>query len=344
MKKILSNEMISSLTLEISLLLHAGIPVGDALSLLSEESEYKELLQGMAQKADEGASLSTCLRESEKFPSYVCGLIDVGEHAGRTEEALKALSYYYERRVRLNRRIRSAFLYPAIMLVLMLIVIGVLLIKVLPIFDDVYASLGGQLTGVGGGLLMLGHWLDRVMPALWILLAVAVIFIAVFAAAGAFRDRVLALWRKHRGDKGIFGKINTSRLIQAFAMGISSGLQAEESLDLAADLLVDIPAARKRCLNCRTLLDEGQTLSMAMQGSSLLPASACRLMELGQRSGAMDTTIEKIADDLADQSEYAIEELVSRIEPALVLICSLLVGLILLSVMLPLMHIMAAIG
>lgn len=336
--------MISSLMLEISMLLHAGIPVGDALALLSEENDYKEILRGMPQKADDGMSLSACLRESGQFPAYVCGLIDVGEHAGRTEEALKALSGYYERRVRLNQRIKSAFLYPAIMLVLMLIVIGVLLIKVLPIFDDVYASLGGQLTGLGGGLLMLGHWLDRVMPALWILLAAAVIFIAVFGTVGAFRDSVLALWRNHYGDKGIFGKINTSRLIQAFAMGISSGMQIEESLDLAADLLIDIPAARQRCLNCRALLDEGQTLGMAMKNSGLLPAGSCRLMELGQRSGAVDVTVEKIAEDLADQSEFAIEELVGRIEPALVLICSLLVGLILLSVMLPLMHIMAAIG
>lgn len=344
MNKILSNEMISSLMLEISMLLHAGVSVGDALALLAKESDYKDFLQDMPQKADDGMSLSACLRESGRFPAYVCGLVDVGERAGRTEEALSALSRYYERRVQMNRKIRSAFLYPAVMLVLMLIVIGVLLIRVLPIFDDVYASLGGQLTGIGGSLLTLGRWLDKIMPVLWALLAAAVIFIAAFAAVASFRDKVLSLWRKSRGDQGIFKKINTSRMIQAFAMGISSGLTVEEALKLSAELLADTPAAGKRCLHCLSLLDEGKKLGEAMQESGLLPAHSCRLLELGQRSGSMDRTLEKIAADLADESEYAIETLVSRIEPALVLTCALLVGLILLSVMLPLMHIMAAIG
>lgn len=344
MKKAISNEGIASLTLELSMLLHAGVSAGDALALLSEEEEYRELLAGMAQQADEGASLAACLRDSGKFPAYVCGLIEVGEHAGRTEEALSALSRYYERRTRLDRRIRSALLYPAVMLVLMLVVIGVLLVKVLPIFNDVYASLGGQLTGVAGGLLTLGRWLDSAMPFLWVLLALVVVFFGLFAAIGPFREKVLGLWRKRRGDKGIFRRMNTARLVQALAMGMSSGLQMEEALELAAELMSDVPPAQKRCMDCREKLDQGKPLSEAMLESGLLPARSSRLLELGQRSGAADTTMEKIASDLSEDSEAAIEDMVSRIEPALVLVCSLLVGLILLSVMLPLMHIMSAIG
>ena len=81
-----------------------------------------------------------------------------------------------------------------------------------------------------------------------------------------------------------------------------------------------------------------------MKESGLLPAAQCRLLELGQRSGAGDAAMEKLARDLQEESEAALEEKVSRIEPALVLVCSVLVGMILLSVMLPLMNIMAAIG
>ncbi len=344
MGKLISNESIASLTLELSMLLHAGISVGDTLALLEKEAEYKDILEGIPEKADSGVSLADCLKESGKFPPYVCGLIDVGEHAGRTEEALAALSRYYERRIRLNRRVKSALLYPAIMLVLMLVVIGVLLIKVLPIFDDVYASLGGSLTGVAGGLLTMGRWLDKAMPVLWVLLAVIVVFLALFAAASSFREKVLGVWRRSRGDKGVFRKMNTARLVQAVAMGMSSGLRAEEALELAAELLEDVTDAKKRCLDCRALMDEGKTLSAAMQESKLLPAASCRLLELAQRSGSTDTTLEKITADLSEDSENAIEALVSRVEPALVLVCSLLVGLILLSVMLPLMHIMSAIG
>ena len=84
------------------------------------------------------------------FPSYVGGLVEVGERSGRLEQALSALSQYYLHREQLNRQIRSSLTYPAVLLVLMLAVIGVLLVRVLPCHDRVYLS-GGELTGVAGG-------------------------------------------------------------------------------------------------------------------------------------------------------------------------------------------------
>ncbi len=344
MKKTITNTELSGLTMELYLLLHAGVGVGDALALLEQEETYKDLLAGMSQQADSGAPLSACLRESGRFPAYLCGLIEVGEGTGRTEEALSALSRYYEQRARLDRRVRSALLYPAVMLVLMLLVIGVLLVKVLPIFNDVYISLGSRLTGVAGGLLALGRWLDSAMPVLWALLAAVVALCAAFALADGFRDKLLGVWRRRQGDRGVSRRINNARLTQALSMGMASGLPLEKALELSASLLSDNPAAQARCRSCCEQLDQGVSLAQAMRASALLPASACRLLELGQRSGSADMAMEKIARDLADESDAAIEELVSRVEPALVLVCSVLVGLILLSVMLPLMHIMSAIG
>ena len=344
MKKTITNTELSGLTMELYLLLHAGVGVGDALALLEQEETYKDLLAGMSQQADSGAPLSACLRESGRFPAYLCGLIEVGEGTGRTEEALSALSRYYEQRARLDRQVRSALLDPAVMLVLMLLVIGVLLVKVLPIFNDVYISLGSRLTGVAGGLLALGRWLDSAMPVLWALLAAVVALCAAFALADGFRDKLLGVWRRRQGDRGVSRRINNARLTQALSMGMASGLPLEKALELSASLLSDNPAAQARCRSCCEQLDQGVSLAQAMRASALLPASACRLLELGQRSGSADMAMEKIARDLADDSDAAIEELVSRVEPALVLVCSVLVGLILLSVMLPLMHIMSAIG
>ena len=346
MKKSISNGEIASLCLELSMLLHAGVGAGDALALLAEESDpgFRTMLEGMARQVDGGMPLSAAMKEDGRLPVYVCGLVEVGERAGRTEEALAALARYYEDRARLDRRIRSALLYPAVMLALMLVVIGVLLVRVLPIFDDVYASLGGQLTGVAGGLLTLGRWLDGAMPVLLVVLVLVAALFGLFAAVEPFRKKVLALWRGSRGDRGVSRKMNTARVAQALAMGLSSGMPMEEAVSLAAGLMEDVPPARERCMDCRARMDQGETLSGAMKGSGLLPAHQCRLLELGQRSGAGDAAMEKIARDLSEESEAALEDKVSRVEPALVLVCSILVGLILLSVMLPLMNIMAAIG
>ena len=100
----------------------------------------------------------------------------------------------------------------------------------------------------------------------------------------------------------------------------------------------------QRCKDCRTRLEQGEAQGSALKNSGLLPAASCHLLELGLKSGSGERSMEKIAGDMAENSEAALEEAVSRVEPALVLVCSALVGIILLSVMLPLMHIISAIG
>ncbi len=342
MKTILSNEETGALCAELAILIRAGESPMGALSNMTEVDENNDLLKKLAGDVENGMTLGEALKESGAFPAYMCGLVQAGEEAGRTEEALEALAQYYEDRVRLNRRIRSALLYPAVMLLLMLVVIGVLLVKVLPIFDDVYASLGGALTGVAGGLLTLGRWLDKIMPVLWILLAAVVVFAAAFAVSESFRDKISGSWKKSHGDKGISRKLNNARFAQAMSMCMASSISPEKSAELAAGLMD--AGAKERCSGVQGRLEGNESLSAALQGCGVLSASQGRLLEIAQLKGAEDKAMSQIAGNLMEEGETALDTLVSRVEPALVLVCSILVGLILLSVMLPLMHIMAAIG
>ena len=346
MKKAITNEAISSLCMGLSLLLHGGLSAEDALRLLAEESEEPQnrVLKSMAKQMEEGETLSAAMKREGCFPSYVCGLTETGERTGRLEEALHALADYYEEKVQTERRVRNALLYPAIMLTLMLVVIAVILIRVLHVFNQVYESLGGRLTGVAAVLLNLGTLLGKAMPVLWGLLALAAVFLAVFSLSTAFRTSVLGIWRHRNGDKGVSRKMNNARIARALAMSMASGLQAEEALELAEGMFDDIPAAKCRVKECRACLENGSAIEEAMMKSGLIPAAKCHLLKLGYKSGVQDATMDKIAADLAEESATALEGQVSRIEPALVLICSLLVGLILLSVMLPLTHIMTSIG
>lgn len=346
MKKTLTQEEISSLCYELSLLLNddSDIQTEDALDILVKESDpaYQEMLKDMRDKVKDGDTLAKAMEETGRFPAYVCGLVNVGEKKS-LGKALSAIVRYYEDRIRMNQRIRSALLYPAVMLMLMLLVIAVLLIRVLPIFDDVYASLGGRLTGIAGGLLVMGRWLDRIMPVLWVFLAVLAVFLGAFAAVPAFREKVMMFWRNRRGDKGLSRQMNNAMAAKAMAMGLETDMMSiDEAVELASEVLGDVPAARERCLKCRQRLDEGAQTGEALEESGLLPPRACHLLEMGSTKEA--EVMDKIAEDLYQKSEAALEETVSRVEPALVMVCSVLVGLILLSVMLPLMHIMSAIG
>lgn len=346
-QKTLSNAEVSGLCLELSLLLRAGVAAGDGLHLLAEEETdpaRSAMLTAMADQADGGEPLSAALRQTGSLPAYVTGLVEVGERSGRTEEALGALARYYEERERLDRYVRSALLYPAILMLLMVVVVVVLLSRVLPVFDDVYASLGSGLTGVAGSLLALGRWLDRAMPALLALLAIAAVFLTAFASSGTFRASLLGWWNRRHGDRGLARQLAATRSAQALAMGLMSGLPVEESLSLAASLQEDVPAAAARCQEASARLERGENLAAALRGAGVFSAADCRLLALGLRSGTGDTVMAELSRRMGEDSRQAMEDKLGRVEPAMVIATSLLVGLILLSVMLPLMHIMAAIG
>lgn len=346
-KKKLPYSELSRFCQSLSMSLEAGIGVGSSLILLAEDEPagvLRDVLTEMGSGADAGMPLSAAMGEAEVFPAHMVRLVEVGERTGKQLEALNALAHYYEERERMDWRIRNALTYPAILLLLMLAVIVVLLTKVLPIFDDVYASLGGRLTGVAGGLLKLGQGLEVVMPVLLVLLAVVVICVIVFALSGTVREKVLALWRHKRGDKGLSRKQTEARFAQALAMGLSSGLPLDEAVELAALLLEDTPAAVARCRDCVGRLERGDSLVQALQSSGVLPARSCRLLAMGLRSGNGDTAMAEIARRLSEEADRTLESKVSGVEPALVLVTSLLVGVILLAVMFPLLNILSVVG
>lgn len=343
----LTNEDLSTLCKGIACLIHAGIGAGDAFASMSEDEKDPaccQMLLNMARRADDGVALATVFRETGAFPAYVCALLEVGERVGKLEEALTALAVYYEGRSRMDRRLRAALLYPSLLLMVLLAVVVVLLVWVLPVFDDVYAQLGSGLTGLAGGLLNLGIALRRVMPIMCVVLLAVVVLVVLTAAWPDFRKKCMVIWRKRRGDKGVTRTIHTARFAQALSMGLSSGLTPEEAVQLATILAEGTEGFCKRCKDCLQEMEQGKSMPAALRESELLPRSECRLLEAGLRGGSGEYVMEEVAQRLLEESELELEAKVGRIEPALVIVTCAMVGVILLSVMLPLMHIMTTIG
>jgi len=229
----LTNEELGTLCTCLAHLVHAGISGADGLALLARDEgdrETRALLSRMAQRADEGVSLGRVFGDEACFPGYLCGLLSVGERVGRTEQTLQALGEHYHSRARMDERLRAALLYPAVLLAVMLAVVVVLLVWVLPVFNDVYARLGSRLTGVAGGLLRLGQALRACLPALCVLAGVLAVGLFLFSLRPAFGQRLAALWRARRGDRGVSGRIADARFLQALAMGMGSGMTWQEAL------------------------------------------------------------------------------------------------------------------
>lgn len=341
-----SNTEIARLCRALALLVHAGVGLGDSLALLAREESgsFAQLLEDLGRQADQGIPLAEAMQASGQFPPYVTGLLAVGERTGHAEECFASLSRYYEDRERMDRFLTTSLTYPAILLLLMVVIIAVLLSKVLPVFQDVYASLGGSLSGLAGGLLTVGQGINLAMPVLCVLLAAATLFVAAFATRPALRQRLLALWRKGHGHKGVSKKLSDARFAQGLSLGLQSGLVMEEAVELAGHLLADVPSAQAACQVCAQRLQTGEPLAEVLEETGLLPVSACRLLALGLRAGSADQVMAELAARLSEEAQDALNRRVGQIEPALVISTSLLVGVILLAVMLPLMNIMSAIG
>lgn len=325
-------------------LIHAGIGTGDALTLLAvDESDpfCREILNRMAEKTDAGCTLCAAFREAGCFPAYVCTLLDVGEQVGKTEETLLSLAHYYEARGQMNRRIKNAVLYPTVLLSVLLAVAVILLVWVLPVFNDVYAQLGSRLTGLAGGLLAFGSTLRKLLP----LVCGGLVLLAAAAAIAPLRHRFLAFWKRHQGDRGVSRCLNNARFVQALTMALDSGMTAQEAAVLAAALSDgEAPGFRQRCRDALAQLDTGATVAQALRDTGFLSPGDCRLLEAGSRSGRTEQVLQNISARLSQESEEALERSVGRIEPAMVAVACVLIGTVLLSVMLPLMHIMTAIG
>lgn len=349
MKKVkLSYGEIGRFCQEMAYLMHAGIRTADALALLADDEERTEIkttLSAMAERVDRGESLTESFSAAGCFPEYICSMVGAGEKSGRTEEALSSLAENCEQRAELDRRLRSALLYPSVLLLIMLAVIAVLLIYVLPIFNDVYAQLGSTLTGVAGGLLRFGQVLGTLAPVLLAVFGAAVVILTLFAFSAEFRDAMLSRWqRRGGGDKGLSGKLNKARFAQAMSMCFGSGMPLESAIRHSAKLLPEASAMNGQSDKCLELMAQGQGLAQSLLGSGLLPASECRLLEAGVRGGAGERAMEQIAQHLTEDAEAAVDEAISRVEPTMVVITSVLVGAMLLSVMLPLINIMSAIA
>ena len=227
---------------------------------------------------------------------------------------------------------------------MMLFVVLVLLIKVLPIFQEVFQQLGAELSPAAQALMQLGQFLGR-----YGLVVLAVLVLALLIGGSLLRNErrkaAFVQWLQQKSEKWTISKlIASSRLADALVMTLSSGMNIDDSLDMATRL---VPGAvmQEKIMQCkREMLLESKSFADASLSSGLFSPLYCRMIAVGFHTGSIDPVMEEVARRSAEQVDDKIEAMLNRSEPTLVIILSVMVGLILLSVLLPLMSIMSAIG
>ena len=179
-KRILRGSEVAGFCTQLAMVVGAGISLEEGLLILRDDAEdasTRELLSSLISHVEVGQPLHTALRESRRFPRYMVQMVEIGETSGRLEQVLYALSDYYDRNESITKSVKNAITYPAVMIVMMLLVILVLIVEVLPIFQDVFAQLGGEMGGFAQGIMAFGGTISR-YSAIFIGLVAALVVLA----------------------------------------------------------------------------------------------------------------------------------------------------------------------
>lgn len=342
-QSMLSNPELAAFCEQMAMVLKAGISVMEGISIMKEDAQTtaeQELLGAIYEKIQETGTLAPALKETGVFPDYICKMTQIGEETGTLDDVLESLERYYERQEAISRGIRSALTYPLIMIGMMALVIVVLLTRVMPVFQQVFRQLGMEMSGFSRGALLLGNALSRYAVVFVALIAAVALAFIWLVKTGSGRKRLEGMGHCFRFSREISDKMALCRFAGGMSITLKSGLTPERGLELV-DELNENRYFGEKISACRNLLEEGSSMSEAFKQAKIFTGIYARMAELAGRAGVMDEVMGKLSDQIEEEIDEKIGSFISMLEPTLVILLSLIVGTILLSVMLPLLGILA---
>ena len=278
------NPELSGFCSQMAMILHSGISPLEGITIMLEDStsEQEKKFSRKSWIPDGNCRLSLSLKETGLFPSYLVHMVQIGEETGTLDEVMFALGEHYEREDSIAKSIRNAVTYPMIMIGMMLVVILVLLVKVMPIFNQVFVQLGTEMTGFSGALMQIGNAISRYSVVLVVLLAATAA--ALFFGSRTEKGKaVLAKFAKHfRFFSSMAQQQAGCRFADVMNLALRSGLTPERGLELAAMLNQD-PDFQVKLDACQKQVNEGEDLSHALFTSGILTGTYARLASIGRR-------------------------------------------------------------
>lgn len=346
MKRILTSYELMTFFDQLSLILKSGISSLEGISIMKEDSDTKdgqELLTQIYEHLEMTGYLHESLAVTEVFPDYALAMVDLGERTGCLDEVTLSLSEYYERELSISSAIKNAVTYPLIMLGMMVAVVAVLMIKVMPVFEQVFAQLGISMSGFAAGIFNLGQAFSSYAIVFLVVLLLLILAGLYLVRSAKGRAALSDFMKKFGFTKGLTEKICRARFASGMSMVLKSGLDTEEGLDIMKKLM-DHPEFEQKLEKAKNFISEGSSFSAAMAKAGIFSGLYSQMVSIGYQTGSLDEVMHHISLQYEMEINDKLQHTVGIIEPTMVAALSLVVGLILLSVMVPLMGIMSSIG
>jgi type IV pilus assembly protein PilC len=334
-------------TRQFSVMIDAGLPLVQCIEILGTQSEnkvFQKVLLQVRQDVESGATLADAMRKHPKvFDDLYSNMIAAGEAGGILDTILQRLAIYIEKIVKLRRAVRSAMIYPIAVLCIAAIVVTIILWKVIPTFAALFAGLGAELPLPTRIVIWLSNFVGRY-------------FLLIVAFIGAILYALKRYHDTYRGRRVIDGlllkmpiigivlrKIAVARFCRTLGTLVSSGVPILEALEITAKTAGNA-IVEDAIMATRKSIEEGKTISEPLKETEVFPPMVVHMIAVGEQTGALDAMLSKIADFYEEEVDAAVENMLTLLEPIMILFLGVVIGGIVISMYLPLFSLLSKIG
>jgi type IV pilus assembly protein PilC len=327
-------------TRQFSVMIDAGLPLVQCLEILANQQEnktFQKILTGVRASVEGGQTLSASLKQYEKvFDPLYSNMVDAGETGGILDTILQRLSTYIEKNVKLKRAVKSAMIYPVAVIGIAVLVITLLLWKVVPIFVTLFAGLGAELPLPTRFVIGLSKFVGSIYGLMIFFVFVGFCIMVRFwyktPQGRMFIDRLLL---RIPIIGMLLRKIAVARFTRTLGTLISSGVPILEGLDITARTSGN--AVVEQAINqTRKAVEAGRSLVDPLKETDVFPGMVTQMIGVGEQTGAMDAMLQKIADFYEEEVDSAVKDMLTLMEPMMILFLGIVVGGIVISLYLPL--------
>jgi len=327
-------------TRQFSVMIDAGLPLVQCLEILAGQQEnksFQKILTSVRGSVEGGSTLSASMKQHEKvFDPLYYNMVEAGETGGILDTILQRLSTYIEKNVKLKRAVKSAMIYPVSVILIAAGVITLLLWKVVPIFVTLFNGLDVDLPLPTRVVIALSNFVGSIYGAMVVLFLVGSgIAVKFWYGTPQGRFTIDGLLLKVPIVGLVLRKIAVARFSRTLGTLISSGVPILEGLDITARTSGNA-VVEKAIMQTRKAVEAGRSLVDPLKETDVFPGMVTQMIGVGEQTGAMDAMLQKIADFYEDEVDAAVKDMLTAIEPIMIVFLGVVVGGVVISMYLPL--------
>ena len=331
----------------LGVLLEAGLGIREALEVIREQQKkrlHKQIVAGIQSSLDDGHSLSVALERQEKyFTPFERHSIAMGEQSGQMHRVLEDLATFHDKRQKLKRKMTQAFSYPVVVTVIAGGVVFFMINYVVPMFRDIFARFDAELPAITQAVLSLSDLTTQYSGLILLFLALLVGAYFLVRRRTWYRRFTAAVTLRIPVIGPIIRKVQLSRYCYSLSLMLHSHIQLDQALALLEQVTPFEPLQRS-IPTIRKEVEEGGTLFSAMSRFSIYPTMMMQMIKVGERTARLDDMLEQVAHTYDEESGAGISTLTSLLEPLLIVVLGLVVGVILVSMYLPMFELSNTFG